>query len=206
MIRKNGKLFLAAIRIQAPEEVEGISDLLHLDSQPVTLPGREIVQALALLPHPPDPPVEQRRGVGGDGAIIVSARPSDFDPLENVDQEPAVAGRRNRVACTSESRRSLLREFLADRARAAGTRGDGARSICLCGGRTTVFASVPFLRSLRELSLPDSNRRSSGRFRSNRVSSPWAQSSVARCRICPMSRVCSAERPNSPSSDCCRRR
>jgi hypothetical protein len=27
----------------------------------------------------------------------------------------------------------------------------------------------------------------------NGASRPWAQSSVARCRICPMSRVCSAE-------------
>ena len=35
------------------------------------------------------------------------------------------------------------------------------------------------------------------------VSRPWAQSSVARCRIWPMSRVCSAIWPNSPSKDCC---
>src|SRR6476659_8634644 len=35
------------------------------------------------------------------------------------------------------------------------------------------------------------------------VSRPWAQSSVARCSIWPMSRVCSAVRPNSPSKDCC---
>src|SRR4051812_44729363 len=38
------------------------------------------------------------------------------------------------------------------------------------------------------------------------VSRPWEQSSVARCRICPMSRVCIADRPNSPSKDCCRNR
>ena len=78
------------------------------------------------------------------------------------------------------------------------------------------FTSVntPIVRSstCSGTSIPDrmpsslSSRFSSGMYSrtlAKGVSRPWAQSSVARCSIWRISRVCSAVRPNSPSKDCC---
>ena len=82
----------------------------------------------------------------------------------------------------------------------------GMEGIAGRNSRSTPRDTWPIVPGAHPTPALTSNLFSSGKYSrtlAKGVSRPCAQSSVARCSIRPMSRVCRAVRPNSPSKDCC---